>query len=151
MTRYRPTLDSFLRSFIYGASPLIGIGLVYYFSDGKLRTPIWIGSGIMVLISLSFLLPAVFVHATWIEVGERGVRVGSLGRPVRIAWQEVTSALLRERENAVTRTDRMFLLDSADGRLIFHPSTLRPADEEALLAFIREHVRLVVQRDAPGV
>jgi hypothetical protein len=123
---------------------------IYFFGDSGSRV-LWIGGGIMAFFSLVLLVQAVFVHRQKIWIDERAIRVTGPTFDTRIEWSEIVNATIRERVNAISRTDRLLRIHSQDQQLIFNTSTLSSPDEEQLLDQIRCRTRLFVQRDKPTI
>jgi hypothetical protein len=61
------------------------------------------------------------------------------------------AGVLKERENAITRTDRLLILRDETQRVAFNTSTLSEANEARLLDFVRQRVNLVVEASKPSV
>jgi hypothetical protein len=148
---YEPSLKSLLASLLLALWPLASaVTLIYFFGDSK-SPMLWICGCISVLFSLVLLVQAVFVHRQKIWIDERAIRVKGLLADTRIAWSEIVNATIRERVNAISRTDRLLMIHSQDRQLSFSTSTLSPPDEEELLSQIRSRTRLFVQRDKPTI
>jgi len=150
MPWYRPTFASFLAALPISLSPAVVAAIIVWFLDPG--TALKVVSALFALFALHNVIGDVFVHLGAIHVDERGIMMkGSLGDLRAIEWREVTGAVLRERENPITRTDRLLIIDSDDKRVMFNTNVLKPADEAALLAMVRRHAPLVVERDTPAV
>jgi hypothetical protein len=148
---FQPSWSAFLASMLLAFSPTIVAGLVLVLASSAMSWFGWVASGLMGLSTIYLVLQTLYVFTFRIYVDHRGlIVVGRLGRN-GIEWHEVCQAVLRERVNAVSRTDHMLVLTGSDKNVVCHPSVLSPADEEQLLAFVREHVTVVVQRDRPTV
>lgn len=106
---------------------------------------------LMGLLSLILLVQDVFVHLQRVYVDERCLTlVSPLGRQL-IAWSDLTGAVLKERNNAMTRTDRLLLLQGQTSRVLFCPSTLSEIDEQRLLRFVRSKTVVVVEQSKPAI
>ena len=148
---YRPSLKSLLASLLLALWPLASAAtLIYFLGDGKSRV-LWVGGGVMALFSLVLLVQAVFVHCQKIWIDERAIRVTGPRVDTRIAWSEIVNATIRERVNAISRTDRLLTIHSQNRKLVFNTSTLSSPDEEEVLGQIRSRTRLFVQRDKPTI
>lgn len=148
---YRPSLDAFWGSFFFGLTPALTAGLFAYFAGGTAGAWFWVPSALMFLLSLYLSVQCVLVFMDRLHLDERLIRAAGPLHKVEITWGEVTGAVLRERANPVSRTDRMLVIRSRRDTLIFHTSTLSEADEEEVLKLVRARVSLTVQRDRPAV
>lgn len=148
---YKPSLKSLLAALLLALWPVATAAtLTYFFGNAKSRV-LWVGGGVMALFSLVLLFQAVFVHRQKIWIDERAIRVTGPRFDTRIAWSEIVNATIRERVNAISRTDRLLTIHSQHRRLVFNTSTLSVRDEEEVLAQIRCRTRLFVQRDKPTI
>lgn len=148
---YKPSLKSLFASLLLAFSPLASAATLNYFFAGAKTLVLLIGGGVMAVFSLVLLLQAVFVHRQKIWIDESAIRVTGPFFNTRIAWPEIVNATIRERVNAISRTDRLLTIHSRDEQLVFNTSTLSAPDEEELLATIRSRTRLFVQRDKPTI
>lgn len=149
---YKPSFESIVRSTMFALWPVGTAALVtYFFWNPDRKVLLLTLAGLQVLLSGFLLLQAVLVHCNKLWLDERGIRVAGPIIATQMAWAEIASALLRERVNAVSRTDRMLVLRSKSNQLIFNTSVLNPRDEEAVLQAIRARTNLVVQRDRPSI
>jgi hypothetical protein len=150
MTHYRPTFASFLASLPIALWPAAVAAVVVWLLEPGIVLKVF--SALMVIFALHNVISAVFVHRTSLYVDPHGILMkGSLGGLTSIEWTDVTSAVLRERENPVTRTDHLLIIDSDRHRLMFNTHILKLADEKELLETVRRHVPLGVHRDTPAV
>src|SRR5436190_24371911 len=103
---YRPTLQSFLSSLVIALSPAATAGVVVYLrwpATGRFELAL---AGLGVLISLSLVVQSVVVHLTRLHVTDEAIWLtGPLTGHASLRWSCVRQATLRERKNAVTRTD----------------------------------------------
>lgn len=148
---YKPSKKSFLGSFLYGLSPMIVAGIVMYFLAESAHFMMWVLSGVMILFSLYLSLQCIFVHMEKLYLEDDGIRTLGLLAKVAMRWSEIDSAVLRERNNAMSRTDNLLILESRDQKLIFNTSTLNPEDERQVLAKVREKTKLVIFKDKPSI
>jgi hypothetical protein len=117
----------------------------------KRSTGLLVAGGLMAALSLFLLLQDALVHLIWVEVDEAAISLkGPFGNS-RLLWSEVAGAVLKERENAITRTDRLLILRSETERIAFNASTLSQVDEARLLDFVRQRINLVVERSKPSI
>jgi hypothetical protein len=66
---------------------------------------------------------------------------------VHLSWSDVRHAVLRERRNALTRTDHLLIIEGV-GRSVTYPTSVLPELHEAqLLEAVRRHVPLVTRLD----
>ena len=88
-------------------------------------------------LSLYLLVQATFVHMQRAYIDEQSIAVvGPLGRE-QIRWFDVRSAVLKERENVMTRTDQLFVLRGPTSLVLFNTSTLSASDEVQVLDLVR--------------
>ena len=148
---YKPTMSSFLGSAAFSLIPAATAGTVTFFMWEKASALLLAAGVLMGILSLILLLQDVMVHLRRLHVDELSVSVvGPLLRE-RIKWTEVAGAVLKERKNAMTRTDHLLIIRSAPKLLSFNTSTLSQNDEENLLAFVRSKVPVVVEGDKPAL
>ncbi len=148
---YRPTFRSFLGSALYGLSPAAVAGVFTYLSYDSASLWLWVLDAVVGLISIFLLLQAVFVYRQQLYLDETAIATaGPLGRQVAV-WPEVTSAVLRERPNLLTRTDRLLVIEAPRGMVTFNISTLSPEDEREVLERVQACARLVIHRDKPSI
>lgn len=148
---YKPTLASFVGSSLYSLSPAVAASAAVYFLRENFGTVMWIATGLMILVSIGMFLSSVFVHLSRIYVDEQIVRVSSPLSTSVMRWSEVASAVLRQRVNAVSRTDQMVMLQSPRAVVILQISTLSSADANRVLSIVRRKTRLVEQNDRAAV
>lgn len=146
---YKPTLSSFVGSSLYRVSPVLIVIIILFFKAGSMNTALWIVSGITILFSFYMLTSSIVVHLQRLYIDGDRIRLSSPLQRCTLRWDDIVSAVLRERHNAMTRTDRLLILRTPDHILGFNISTLSPQDEEAVIAFVHRKTRLLVQRDNP--
>lgn len=149
--RFRPSLASFLGAAAYSLIPAATAGLGTYLLWEKRSTGLLVAGGLMAALSLFLLLQDVVVHLIQVEVDEGAISlIGPFGRS-RMRWSEVEGAVLKERENAITRTDHLLILRSRTARIAFNASTLSEANEARFFDFMRQRINLVVERSKPSI
>lgn len=151
---FKPSPRSFFGSLLLDFSPVIVAIIVTYFMYDSVawKWLLWVADGFMALLSLFFLQQSIYVHLKKIYLDDHCIRTSSPLCVIELNWLNVTSAILRERINAMSRTDRLLMLQSNDGRiLIYNTSTLNPEDEEIVLQKVREKTNLIVHRDSPSM
>lgn len=148
---YRPSLASFLGSLLYRLSPAATAGLVLYLSGPAARTLIWVLSALMGLFAVFLGLQTVLVHLNRLFIDETGVQVRGPLSDIRSRWEDIHHATLRERENAVSRTDHLLILMGPKIYLNYPTSILSPQDEASVLEEVRKRKKLVVLQDRPTV
>ena len=70
---------------------------------------------------------------------------------VSIKWEDIVSAVLRERENAMSRTDHLLVIKSTDKMLSYNTSTLSDEDDRKVIEIVGKKTNLVVQKDKPTI
>ena len=148
--RYRPSMASFLGSSLYRLSPAMVAGLMIYLAGHRFNVAMWIATAIMFAFALWLFAETITVHTISIDADDEGVRLSSRGRVMALRWRDISSAILRERPNPITRTDRLLILKSGDRQLPLNISTLRPEDEAALLDLARRKTHVIVHEDVPA-
>lgn len=148
---FQPARSAALRSLVIAVSPALVAAIMVALVGPHMRLFGWAASVVSAIVTVYLVIQTASVFASRIVVDERGIAmIGPLGRTA-IAWAEVGQAVLRERVNALTRTDHMLVLTGGRNKLICHPSTLSRQDEDRLLTHVRSHVTLIVQRDKPSI
>ena len=113
---------------------------------------LFIADSFMVLLSFFLLLQTIFVHLQTLYFDEYCIKTVSPLGIIELKWQDISDALLRERVNAISRTDHLLILKTYDGQMLtFNTSTLSPEDENFVLGKIARMVNLKVHRDAPSI
>lgn len=133
---YKPTFASFVGSSLYGFSPAILAVIVVYFWGDSLRLIIWILSGFMILLSLFFFLQSIFVYLQKVDLDDYSITVSGPLLNVSIQWEDIVSAVLRERENAMSRTDHLLVIKSASNMISYNISTLSEEDDRKVLGSV---------------
>lgn len=151
---FKPSLKSFLSSLLWDFSPIIVAGMVTYFMYDSVAWK-WLllaADGFMALLSLFLSVQNVYVHLQKIYLDNYYIRTLSPFYTIELRWPDIVSALLRERVNAMSRTDHLLVLQGRNGRMLtFNTSILNPEDEEIVLKKVREKTDLKVQRDGPSL
>jgi hypothetical protein len=144
---YKPTFKSFISSSLYGLSPAITAVIVMYFIADSAKLIMWVISGVMVIFSFFLFLQSFFGHLQKLFLDENHIYFSSPFRKVEMKWSDIVSAVLRERENAVSRTDHLLILNSSQDIIAFNTSTLSDKDEKDVLQMVNKKTNLVTQRD----
>lgn len=148
---YKPSIKSLFGSLVWDFSIALLAALMTFFayeSHPRIVLVLDIIAGMMVFV---LLIQTIYVHCNKIYIDNRCVMTSSPLCTIRIQWEEVTSALLRERRNAMSRIDHLLVLQGGNSLICYNTSTLDPRDEEALLNNVRLMVRLDVKEDKPSV
>jgi hypothetical protein len=148
---YKPSLKSFVASLAYGLSPLGSVALVMYFVGHTAGLIFKILSGVMVLFSLMNVLSSAMVHLRKLYVTEMGIGVRGILSKTGTSWPDISRVVLRERKNALTRTDRLLIIESPYGVVSYVISTLAPEQEEHVLATVRARTEVVVYHDPHAI
>lgn len=149
---YKPSIKSLFGSLVWDFSIAFMAAIITFFgykAHPRIIVALDIIAGLVVLV---MLLQTINVYCTKIYIDDHCIMTSSPLCTTRIQWGEVTGTLLRERKNAMSRTDHLLILKSRDGNIIlYNTSTLSPQDEEAVLAKVRSMVRLDVKEDRPAM
>ncbi|UCF67402.1 MAG: hypothetical protein JSV80_16785 [Acidobacteriota bacterium] len=148
---YRPSRSGLFRSVLFSLLPAGVAAVVVWLAGSHMNWMGWVASGLMGLLTLYLFLQTVFVFATKIACDERGLAVLAPLGAIGILWSDVKRAVLRERVNALSRTDHMLVLTGSAKEVVCNPSVLAPEDEQRLLDCVRAHVTVIVQRDKPSI
>jgi hypothetical protein len=150
---YKPTLSSFLASLAYDLSPVILAGVVSFFMWENINIFMLTASILMGILSLYCLLQTIIAHRQMIYVDEQMIAIsGYFGLNRYIHWSQVRGAVLKERENLMSRTDHLLVLHGSNSQVLYlNTSTLSEKDEEELLAFVRRKITLIVERSKPTI
>ncbi len=143
---YRPTFSSFVESTLFGISPAILSLIVIYFWGDSLRLIMWILTGFMLLFSLVLFLQSVLVYSQKIQLDDNCISVTGILINNSIRWNDISSALLRERENAMSRTDHLLIIKSASQNLAYNISTLSEEDDREIIEIVKRKTNLVLQK-----
>lgn len=147
---YKPTPAFLMMQIPFSLSPaVLGVAIALLLQE---RTGwwIWIPGSAGVLLALNSLISDVVVYSSRIILLDEGILTRRLGTTSAIPWPAVMSVALRERKNAVTRTDHLLLFKLTNGgHQSFCASTLPPEEEQDLLARIRERFPVSVFQDKP--
>jgi hypothetical protein len=150
--RYHPTFRSFLSSISVSLSPAASAGFVVYVQWPEVGRILLFVSGLMGLFSVSLLLQDILVHLGTICVDDRGISLnGPLYVSPHVPWSNVRQATLRERRNALTRTDHLLIVEAAERSIVYPISVLSQSHEAQLLDVVRRHVPLVTHVDRATV
>jgi len=140
---FKPTMRSFIRSFIWTISPAVtALLLIYirfrYEKTGLISILLGVLGG---LSSLYLILQTIIVHLQKITLLDEGIFISGLGRPFGLRWSDIEKATLRERHNIISGTDRLLVLYSKNGlRWAYNTSTLSKRDEKILLSEVRKRI-----------
>jgi len=66
-------------------------------------------------------------------------------------WTDVLSAVLRERENVISRTDHLLIIQSSRHVIGFNTSSLSKEDEKTVLEMVGRKTPFVIQKDKPTI
>ena len=144
---YKPSFASFLVSSLYGFTPAILAGVCTYFLADSTRLIMWIASGFMYVLSLFLFLQTVFVHLKKLYLDDNAIGVYGPFLRIAVRWQDVVSAVLRERENLMSRTDRLLVIKSGNHTVSYNFSTLSRKDENEVLELVKTKTHLVVKKN----
>jgi len=148
---FRPSRAAFFRSLLFAGSPAGLATITVLLAGQQMNWFGWVASGSMGVLTLYLGVQTVFVFSTRIAVDAKGLAILPPFGAIGIPWTHVERAVLRERVNALTSTDRMLVLTGAGKQVICHPSVLSPDDQERLLTLVRSQVEVIVQRDKPSI
>jgi hypothetical protein len=148
---YKPSIKSFVNGLPYDLSPLGSAALVMYFVGSSAGFLFKVLSGGMVLFSVLLVLNSLMVHLKRLYVNEIGIGIRSFGARTAIPWTDISSVVLRERQNAITRTDRLLIIESPQIAFGYVISTLSPNQEEEVLAAVRAKTQVVVYQDQQAI
>jgi len=148
---YRPSLASFAGSVLYGFTPVITAGIVMYFLWDSTRWIVWVASGFMLILSLYLTVQTICVHLQKLYLDDYGIGVSGPTIEVAMRWQDVISAVLRERNNLMSRTDHLLILESVNQVLSYNTSTLTKKDESEVLELVKKKTHLIIKKDKPTI
>jgi len=148
---YKPTFTSFVSSLLYRLSPAIVLGIIMYFTADSARLVMWVLSAITGVYCLYLLLQTTFVHLQRLYLDEERIRVSSPLSTIEMKWTDVLSAVLRERENVISRTDHLLIIQSSRHVIGFNTSSLSKEDEKTVLEMVGRKTPFVIQKDKPTI
>jgi len=150
--QFRTSFKSFLGSLAYSVSPAVVVGVVRYLKGPQLGVLIWIISALMLVYVFTLCLRDVLVHLVRLEINLTCIRViGPFSQERLLRWEDISEATLRERRNAVSRTDHLLILKSRCTTLNYPLSVLSRPAESAVLDELRRRTRLLVIQDRPAI
>jgi 4-hydroxy-3-methylbut-2-enyl diphosphate reductase IspH len=95
--------------------------------------------------------PSITVHLQRVEVDDYHIALVGPFNHGEIRWSEAMGAVLKERENIMTRTDRLLIVRGLNELLFINISTFSEKDEEKLLDVVRRRMPVVVERSKPSI
>jgi hypothetical protein len=144
---FRASFISFMRSAFYSLLPTITSGTLIFFLPHPIPLLAKIAFIISLIISVFLFPQSIFVHLQKLYLDEENICVSNIFRATNIRWVNVYSAVLRERENVISRTDRLLILNSPRRNILFQTSILSTKDEELVLEMVRKKTKLVIKKD----
>lgn len=150
--RYRPSFRSFFGSLVFDSSPLLVVAAVYYFKGFHQGLLLGIVSAGMVLYSVFLVVQSCVVFLGRLEMSPVGIRSFTAFGPMPfIKWVDINYAMLRERQNPVSRTDRLLILQTPRAKMNFPVSILSREEEQEVIDEVKRRIHLVVTEDRPAV
>jgi hypothetical protein len=140
---YKPCLASLVESLLLDLSTSVtGLALAYFFYD-RIGWPILLAPGVGILLTLKGLLSTIWVHLQSISLDDKGLTLHFIGRSYPINWDQILAVTLRERQNRITRTDRLLVFKLINARTVpYNVSVLSTRAQQELLAAIRPRVQV---------
>src|SRR5271157_1934099 len=138
---YRSCPTAVLRDLLLGLIAIsLLVGLVIT-SHPQVSLMTWSGGILSAALGTYWLRLTLRVHSSSLEIDDSSIALIAGGRVRRILWDEVTNATIRERNNAITRTKRLLIVQSWQHKIDFVTSVLRESDERQVLEVVRRHSR----------
>lgn len=135
---FKPTVLSFILSFLYRTSPAMTAAVVTYFYYEKGGVVLIILDVLTGLFCLYLLLQTIFVHLQKISLLDEGIVVSGVSQPYGLRWADVDKRTVRERHNFLSGTDKLLVLHSRRGDKLAYPlSILSKEDQNEILREVR--------------
>lgn len=137
----KPTIRSFIYSFLYSLSPAIGAGIMTYILYEQSKTLVIFLDAIAGLFCIYLLVQTIFVHLKKISLLEDGIIITGIVRPYGLRWTDIEKATIRERHNLLSGTDKLLVLYTKQGNKMYYPiSILSKRDENEISREVRKRV-----------
>ena len=137
----KPTFRSFMISFLYDCSPAIMAAIVTYFLHGKIGNWVVLLDVLAGLFCIFLLIQTILVHLRKFSLFEEGIVISGIGRPRGFRWEDFEKAVVRERHNLLSGTDKLLILYFKQGGSIAYPvSVLSKRCENEVLREVRRRV-----------
>ena len=152
MKRYKPSVRALPETLAYDLSPatlgVLGALLLRHRAGWLILVP----SAVMVMMTVFCLVVTMHAFLSSVTVADDRLVFHRPWSRLTVAWGSVLAATIRERHNKVTRTDRMLVLQLANGEMVtYATSVLSPEDEAEFLEMVRARVRAATVRDRPSI
>lgn len=149
--KFKPCLSSFFSSMLLAISLILTASIVTFFLVSKISWWLWVLDIIMCLFSLLLIAQAIYVHFQVLEIYDDFLILKTPLFAIQMHWHEIQSAVLRERKNAMSRTDRLLIVSSSKSMLNFNISTLNIVDEGKILKIVKSKIHLEIIQDSPCI
>jgi hypothetical protein len=149
---FRPTLWSFVGSSLYGCTPAIAAAIATYFQYDKHPTLILIADGITILLCLFLLFQCIVVHLQRLHITDEGIIIAGCWATYGIRWDDMQKAVLRERRNILSGTDKLLVIHGqADSKIGFPVSILSSAAQNDVMREVRRRINVSSVFDKPSI
>jgi hypothetical protein len=150
--RFKPTLRSFVLSSLYGFSPAIGASTVTYFQYEKHPTLTMVIDGITLLVCLLWLVQGIVVHLQQLYITDEGIVISGWAAPYGLQWSDIRRAILRERHNILSGTDKLLVIIGPGEKKLNYPvSILSTTDQTEGMQEVRRRIAVSSVFDEPTV
>ena len=148
---YKPTLRSFICSVGYLSILLLPPATVTYVYYHKSPTFVVTVDVLVGLVFIWQLWSTIIAHRNVVVVSYEGIGVRNMFAARFLEWESVKGALIRERHNKISRTDRLVKIESIDGEVLMFPlSVFSRAAEIEIMERLRRHAPTSTQIDPPS-
>jgi len=148
---YKPTIKSFFSSLVWNFSLAIAAAIITFFGYGTYPRIIIVLDVIVGIIVFVMLVQTIVVHCNKIYVDDACLMTSGLLNTTKMRWEEITSATLLERKNAMSRTDHLLILAGRNNLISYNTSVLSTQDEDTVLKKIMSKTNLVIKEDKPSI
>ena len=149
---FRPTLTSFVLSSLYRMTPAMTAIAVTYFFYHKSGVVLIILDVLTGLFCIYLILQTIIVHLQKNSLLEDGIVISGLSRPYGLRWSDVDKAIVRERHNLLSGTDKLLVVISKRGNSIAYPvSVLSRDDQNEILREVRRKTPTSTVFDNPTI
>lgn len=149
---YRPAFAALIEAIAIDLSPVVLAGAITYLAYGSVHSwALAIMDVSAVLVSAAGLLSTALAFRRKLYIDDTHIAVVIGRKGYYLEWASVAGAVVRERRHLLTRTDRLLIVGALQATLTYNISVLSPEDEQAVIAQVADHTKLVVEQDAPAI
>jgi hypothetical protein len=151
---FHPTLRSFVVSTIYDMPILLVSALgTYFFANSSNKTVFIIMNACAILFFLYSFSTTIVAHSLKIAIGNEGIAIaGPTCRPFGLRWDDMETAVVRERHNFISGKDVLLIINPHSPRkLSYAISVLSKINQDKILYSVRQTVPIRIIHDKPTI